>query len=346
MCFRSGSRGRLTIGTPPALAAAYLIAAVATSSASAHHSPAAFDLGSTVAIEGVITRYVWRNPHVYIYVDGTDELGRSAEWQIEGDPTPLMSRSGWTSSSLAAGDAVAIEMHPDRDPERRHGLLARLTRADGVTLGMRTYRSEREAIATSIAGVWDALPNFPRYPTLQVYDPNRDYTAAGNAARASYSDALYPPAQCVPFATPLLPLLPYLNEIEVLHDRVLMKTEFYSAERVVYTDGRGHPENGPRTNQGHSIGRWDGTTLVVDTRLFADSRLANGPGVPSGSQKHTVERYALGADGTQLEIEITVEDPEYVVDRYTVNTVWNHAPDRVLQPFGCDAANARSFYEH
>ena len=316
----------------------------ATGKTLGHHSPVGFDLGTSVAIEGVVTRYIWRNPHVYIYVDGTDEFGRSAEWQIEGDPTPLMSRSGWTSSSLAPGDAVSLEMHPDRNADRRHGLLATLTRSDGVTYGMRTYRSDRQAVATTIAGVWDTLPNFPQYPTLQVYNADREFTAAGNAARASYSDALFPPAQCVPFATPLLTIVPYLNEIEIRDDRVLVKSEFYSVDRIIYTDGRGHPDNGPRTIQGHSIGHWEGTTLVVDTRLFADHRLANGPGVPSGAQKHTLERFALGADGTQLEIEIAVEDPEYVVEPYTVNSVWNYAPDRTLERFHCDAESARSFF--
>jgi len=321
-----------------------LLATLGTASdAAAHHSPAAFDLGSTVVVEGVVTRYIWRNPHVYIYVDGTDDRGRAAEWQIEGDPTPLMSRSGWTSSSLAAGDVVSLEMHPDREADRRHGLLMSLSKADGVTFGMRTYRSDRKAVATTIAGVWDVLPNFPQYPTQQVYDPDREFTAAGDAARAEYSDALFPPAQCLPFATPLLPIVPYLNEIEILDDRVLIKAEFYSVDRVVFTDGRDHPTNGPHTIQGHSIGHWEGTTLVVDTRLFAPSRVANGPGVPSGEQKHTVERYALSADGTQLEISIFVEDPEYIVEPFTVNTVWNYAPERTLERFQCDDANARSF---
>jgi hypothetical protein len=57
-----------------------------------------------------------------------------------------------------------------------------------------------------------------------------------------------------------------------------------------------------------------------------------------------VERFALGADGTQLEIEIIVEDPEYVVAPYTVNTVWTYAPDRTLERFECDPASARSFF--
>lgn len=323
----------------------FLIAA-ASGSAVAHHSPVAFDLEQRTQIRGEVTRYVWRNPHVYIYVDGTDDAGTTTEWQIEGDPTPLMTRSGWSATTLAPGDVVSLEVHPDRNSERHHGLLATLTTPAGITLGLRTDPSEATAAASSIAGVWDALPNFPQYTTAQVYDPNRAYTQAGLEARAAYNDTLYPPSQCVAFATPLLMVLPYLVEIETLEDHVLIRSEFYSVERVVYTDGRGHPENGERTIQGHSIGHWEGTTLVVDTRLFAELRLANGPGVPSGHEKHTVERFKLSEDRTQLELEILVEDPEFVVEPFTIQSIWNYAPQSSPQPFGCDPESARMYYMH
>jgi len=52
----------------------------------------------------------------------------------------------------------------------------------------------------------------------------------------------------------------------------------------------------------------------------------------------------LSEKGTELEIDITVEDPEYVVEPFTVSAVWVYAPDRRLQRFGCDPENARSFY--
>ena len=68
-------------------------------------------------------------------------------------------------------------------------------------------------------------------------------------------------------------------------------------------DGRGHPENGERTNQGHSIGFWEGEVLVVDTALFADYRSGSLDGVPSGAAKHVVERYSLSPDRTQLIVE-------------------------------------------
>ena len=322
-----------------AIAAALLSAG----SAIGHHSPAAFDLGAVVNIRGEVTRFDWKNPHVYIFVEGSDDSGQFAEWQIEGDPTPLMSRSGWTSSTLRPGEIVSVQLNPDRNSERKHGRLVSLTKVDGVTLGLRSGEPATKTAANDISGIWDVLGNFSQASVNQIYDSDRAYTRAGIDARAEYTNAAFPPAACLPFPTPALMVLPYLNEIELLEDRVLIRSEFYSADRTVYMDGRGHPENGVRTIQGHSIGRWDGSTLVVDTRLFADYRLANGPGVPSGPQKHTIERFELSADKTQLNVEIFVEDPEFVVEAFTVSAIWDFAPEREMERFGCDPENARSF---
>ena len=91
-----------------------LLTVLAAASASAHHSHTRFDLERVVALQGTVVRYEWKNPHVYLTID--DEAG--AEWLIETDPTPVMSRSGWTRDSFAPGDAVAVRANPDRRPGR------------------------------------------------------------------------------------------------------------------------------------------------------------------------------------------------------------------------------------
>jgi len=311
--------------------------------AAAHHSPAAFDMGATVTVTGKVSRFEWKNPHVYVFVEGTDDAGRAGEWRIEADPTPLMTRSGWTSSTVAPGDAVTIRMRPDRDRDNLHGLLMAMTIADGTTFTRRSEQRAAVAGATSIAGTWNALASFGPPIVDQDTNPPREYTAAGLAARERFDLTQIPTADCQAYSTPMITVLPYLNEIQVLADRVLIHTEFYDVVRTIYTDGRDHPANGPRTIQGHSIGRWEGTTLVVDTRLYADYRLVHGWGIPSGARKHTVERYELAANGTKLNIEIYVEDPEFLAAPYTVTTMWDYAPDGVFEVSPCDPENASLF---
>ena len=118
-----------------------------------------------------------------------------------------------------------------------------------------------------------------------------------------------------------------------------MRSEFFNSERMIHMDGRAHPENGERTNQGHSIGRWEGEVLVVDTRLFADHRAPiRGPneGVPSGAQRHVVERFHLSEDRTRLIVDFVVEDPEYLGEPFSGSLELYHAPELEMLGFNCD----------
>lgn len=304
----------------------------------AHHSNSIFDLDSVVTLQGSVISYDWRNPHVYVYVDARDDSGRRVEWQLEGDPTPLMARSGWTPTSLKHADEVVVRLNPDRNGQRHHGLIVSLTTPSGAYLTMRSGGRASAVQATSIAGVWDALRGVAT--RRFIYG---ELTEKGRLMQAAYDESQNPVIDCVPFPTPTLVTAPYLHEIELADDRVIFRTELFHVERTVHMDGRGHPADGERSNQGHSIGWWEGDVLVVDTTLFADNRYGNRNGIPSGAQKHVIERFRLSDDRAQLLIEYIVEDPEYMVEPMTGGTVWDHAADRELQPFGCDQENARRY---
>jgi hypothetical protein len=308
----------------------------------AHHSGAMFDLDSTVNIEGRVSRYVWANPHVYLYVEARDNSGQLVEWQIEADPTPLMTRNGWTATTLAQGDPVALLVNPDRNMQRSHGRLVSLTKSDGITLARRSNIASPAVIsAVSLSGVWG--------PLLGQTDTRRSYQAGtptelGAAAQRAYTMAENPEALCIPEPTPAsIDGGPYLHEIEIREDVIFIRAEYFGIERTVHMDGRGHPENGERTNQGHSIGIWEEDVLVVDTSLFADYRSGNLDGIPAGAQKHVVERYRLSPDRTQLIVEYFAEDPEFLASPISGVFSRNYTLDRELLPFVCDLENA-SFY--
>jgi hypothetical protein len=307
-------------------------------SVSAHHSNVIFDLDSVVTVRGTVSRYDWRNPHVYIYVESRDAVGAMVEWKLEADPTPIMARSGWARDTLAAGDVVTARAHPDAIQPNEHALLISLAKADGILLTMRSGGRASAQPATSLAGVWDGL----RGAKSRTFNYG-ELTEKGKAAQAAYDESMNPVIDCIPFPSPSIVTAPYLQEIEVLGDRILIRTELFHVERTIYMDGRGHPENGKRTNQGHSIGRWDGDVLVVDTTLFADYRAGNRSGIPSGARKHVVERFRLSDDRTRLLVGYVVEDPEYMAEPMTGETFWDYAPDRRIEPFDCDAENARQY---
>ena len=78
--------------------------------------------------------------------------------------------------------------------------------------------------------------------------------------------------------------------------------------RQIFVDGRGHPDDWNPTWLGHSIGSWDGDTLVVDTVGFNDKGWLRNDASPYSEQLHMIERFSR-PDAGHLEVEMTLEDP-------------------------------------
>ena len=98
----------------PSLIASVL---VATLPAYAHHSfPAQYDVSQPITLTGNITKVEWTNPHIFIYMDVTDEnTGAVVNWALEmGGPNALI-RLGWKRDSLKIDDLVTVEGSLARD---------------------------------------------------------------------------------------------------------------------------------------------------------------------------------------------------------------------------------------
>jgi hypothetical protein len=108
-------------------------------------------------------------------------------------------------------------------------------------------------------------------------------------------------------------------------------------------DGRGHPAESERFTSGHSIGWWEEDTLVVDTTNFTDHRSPYQIGVPSGAQKHVVERYRLTEDGTRVMVEFMLEDPEYIAEPLTHTRGLIYSPQIEISRYDCNPETTRRF---
>jgi hypothetical protein len=300
----------------------------------AHHSDSGYDRGTVVAFEGQVVRYNFRNPHVAITVARETESGQREKWELETGSTPLMIRSGWSAELMSPGDTVIVRAHPERSGRHR-AILNTLETADGKLWMQVETDPETTAAATSLDGVWRGHSDFRfRASVGQML-----LTPAAETARAQFDyfrDS--PVADCVAPQPPnLIGTVTYLNGIEVLDDRVVLRNEYFDQTRIVYMDGRGHPQDGEaeRTNEGHSIGLWEDDVLVVDTVQFADHPSGNGRGVPSGDQKHMTERYSLSEDGTRALVDIVVEDPEFLAEPYSGHTEMVYSPHLQLLRYDC-----------
>lgn len=78
--------------------------------ARAHHSFAAeYDSKKPVTLKGIVTKVDWMNPHVYFYLDVTDESGKVTNWGLEMGPPNGLQRAGWTRNTMKVGDEVVVE---------------------------------------------------------------------------------------------------------------------------------------------------------------------------------------------------------------------------------------------
>jgi len=324
-------------------------ATLAGAPALGHHSYIRIDRNTVVAFEATVVDFQWRNPHVYFRVRTLDPRGTPVEWEIETGSTPILVHSGWSADSLKEGDVISVRAHPERGTDRHYAVLQSLTTQDGTVLRQGILPSRATETTTDISGIWKS--RLETHAPIEVLSAlfadfiEVPLTAAGEASIESYDhDRDNPTAVCGGYGLLAGLTSPhYLNEIEILEDRVLIRDEWFDAERVVYTDGRDFPADGERTRLGYSIGHWEGDTLVVDTRLFAPHRSPYGIGLASGIDKHVVERYALRDDGRSLTIEVLLEDPEFLAEPFSGTLNWDYTPDFEFYRYDCDPEVATRF---
>ncbi len=321
------------------------------SSGLAHHSDVGLDMESVVTFEGTVKEFHWRNPHVYFMVETVGDDGEPVEWSLQMGSTITVSRMGWSRDTLSPGDRITVEAHASLDG-RPYGLAESVEKEGGIVSGSAFYEPDVTASTTTLEGRWMANSSeLVRY--LGGFDgffiANLVLTQKGREDRAAY-DPLSPgnpEATCVGRPTPAMLVSSNLYPLEIQfrddEEIVVIRTEFWDEVRTVYMDGRAHPDTSERFASGHSIGTWDGDTLVVDTRNFEDHRSPYQIGLPSGGQKQVVERYRLIKNGTRIALEFTLEDPEYIAEPLTHARELIYSPHLQMSRFDCDPEATRRF---
>src|SRR5207237_6302183 len=72
-------------------------------------------------LKGIVTKYDWTNPHVWVYVDVNESGGKVSTWEVEFDSKIELKRVGWTRDSLNVGDQVSVDINPSREGRKRGG---------------------------------------------------------------------------------------------------------------------------------------------------------------------------------------------------------------------------------
>jgi hypothetical protein len=145
-----------------------------------------------------------------------------------------------------------------------------------------------------------------------------------------------PQARCLPPA--VLRARPLHQFVQSKDFLIEIADDDFPGFHQIYLDGRAHPKDPDPAWYGHSIGHWEGDTLVVDRVNFIDSVWLDQDSHPHTNKLHVVERYRR-PDLGHLEIEFTVEDPGILAKPWKFKRVADLAANEEIREFMCTENN-------
>lgn len=192
-----------------------------------------------------------------------------------------------------------------------------------------TGPAPRTADRTSdLSGVW--LPDLDREPEIPAFQPWAAAEARSRASRPGDD----PRAQCLPTGVSRMHGLDLVKFVQTPGLLLAVIEGASPAVRQIFLDGRKHPDNLQPTWMGHSIGRWEKDTLVIDTIGYNDKGWLEG-GRPQTEQLHTIERYRR-LDRGRMSLEITIDDPGAYTRPWKVRRLLQLAEDEEIQEYICN----------
>ena len=301
---------------------------LAATVASAHHgSNGQFNHDVDVDVAGVVTDVKLVNPHAYVYFDVTNDEDVVEPWRCEMRAGSLLKRNGWTADLFSPGTSIVV--HGSAARREEFGCYLRSVTFDD---GRVVQRSEEisfivadESVVTdvqlapgtpNINGNWVRQPRDPGAPRggNAPYAP----TALNESETADFHREMNPRFHCQ--VTNIFhdwTFDGHVNTITQTDDEIVLTYGFMDLVRTIQLDMDSHPDDITPSRGGHSIGTWEGDTLVVDTVGFLPGWLAaTRVGIRHGDQMHTTERFTLSEDGQTLYLSYTVTDPEYLAGPY------------------------------
>jgi hypothetical protein len=146
-----------------------------------------------------------------------------------------------------------------------------------------------------------------------------------------------PEANCLPTGVPRRDPYPWRILQTPTHTFMLFEGNIHSY-RQIFMDGRKHPADPDPTWYGHSVGKWEGDTLVVDSVGFNDKFWFDFIGTPHTEKLHTIERYTRTNMGT-LVIETTIDDPGAYTKPFKITFTARLRPGEELMEYICNENN-------
>ena len=229
------------------------------------------------------------------------------------------------------------------------GLFAQSNRPSGA--GEAKPAPRRPDGKPDLSGIWSGAPNLDHFnPETPPFTPwgSARYRIAREGTRTPLEQGredidpmLHP--YCMTPGFPRIYIRPSPVEIAHAPDRLYMLFEV-TQWRIIYLDGRMHPEGAPATFMGHSVGRWDGDTLAVETVGLNELAWLDGLGTPHSDVLRVEERIRRVAHD-RMEMDLLFDDPKAFTSPWHGKRNWVLRPDWALMEYGVCNTPSTDLYE-
>jgi hypothetical protein len=184
-----------------------------------------------------------------------------------------------------------------------------------------------------LSGRGFSLQDAPLQPeALKTYKANR---AGVTSLNEKGLDELDPNTSCYPPGAARSMVMPYPFEIVQGPGVVYILFAYNSGIRRIYTDGRKHPSDPDPTWMGHSIGTWQGNTLIVDTVGLRPETWLDPLGTPHSDALHIVERFRRTGP-MKLEVEFQFDDPKTFTRPWGGSKVYEKSNTEMMEYYVCE----------
>jgi hypothetical protein len=184
-----------------------------------------------------------------------------------------------------------------------------------------------------ISGIWQAQRN-----RSQVLPEEPQFTTQGRKAQNNFDPDLDPYLSCIVYMPRgMIAWQPTRIEIIESEDRVWILFETYHQVRRIFLDDRPPLEDEGPLWLGHSNGRWEGDTFVIDTVNLKGGTSYHWEGLPLSDETRLVERFTR-LDGETLEVEITVHDAVNYREPWRTRNIFRLDSEAHFFEYECDQA--------
>jgi hypothetical protein len=223
-----------------------------------------------------------------------------------------------------------------------------------ATLRAAADQAQDTAASRDISGVWNATAGVYGFASFSKDDPpmtpwgQAQFQAAkpsqgpSGVKLSETNDRVY---KCSPPGMPYIYLQLFPMQIVQTSKEVIELFEYDHTVRHIFIDGRKHPADLTPSYNGHSIGHWEGGTLVVDTIGLNGKTWLDRLGHPDSDQMHITERIHR-VDENTLQVDFTFEDAKSYLRPWTAQVRFQSHSDWDILEHVCEDNLAFESFEH